>query len=78
MLGPQLVEVLVFGGELGGMALLEDVCRWGWAFGFQKPMLCLVSFLCILVASQDVRPQLSSNTVLACLHHALSGHETAS
>lgn len=33
--GPQLVEMS--GRDLGGVALLEEVCQWGWALGVQNP-----------------------------------------
>ena len=37
---------------LGGVALLEEVCDWGWALRFQKPLPSPVSLS--LPADQDV------------------------
>jgi hypothetical protein len=42
--------VLLFGEQLGNVALLEEVCHWEWALRFQKPMLGPVSLcLCLSV-----------------------------
>jgi hypothetical protein len=37
---------------LGGVALLKEVCHWGWALRFQNPMSSPVSVS--LLADQDV------------------------
>ena len=58
MLGSQPVEL--FGKDLGGMTLLEDVCHWGWALRFPKPMPSPSRFLCPLL--MDV----SSQVFLQC------------
>ena len=46
MLGSQLAEL--FGKDLGGVALLEDVHDWGWALRFQRPVPSPSPSLCFL------------------------------
>lgn len=40
---------------LGGVALLDGVCYWPWALGFQKPTLGLEFFLNLLLVDQKVK-----------------------
>lgn len=53
--GTQVVEMF----ELGGVALLENVCHLGRALRFQKTALCPSQLVClIVVVSQDASSQL--------------------
>ena len=51
---PQLVEL--FWEELG-VALLKEICHWGWALRFQTPTQSPVIHLCLVVVSQCVNSQ---------------------
>lgn len=38
--------------ELGDVQLLEEVCHWGLALRFEKPMPFLVNFLCLMLVDR--------------------------
>lgn len=64
--GPQFVAL--FGDAVGGVALLEEVCRWGWALRDYNLALLLVCLpYCMF---KDVTSQcLASATISASCHH---------
>jgi hypothetical protein len=43
---------------LGSVAILEEVCPWGWALRFQRPMPFPVSSLCLIFMARHVSFQL--------------------
>ncbi|EDL00606.1 mCG1042685, partial [Mus musculus] len=38
-----------------GVALLEEICHWGWALRFQKSMPGSHLFLCLLPTDKDAK-----------------------
>lgn len=51
---------------LGGVALLDDVCHWGWALGFQKLKLGPVALSFLLPGNLGL--ELSATSAALCLY----------
>lgn len=50
--------------ELGSVTLLEEVCHWGWALKFKKPVAIPSSFSPLAASDSSVSSQLF---LLSCL-----------